>query len=508
MSTDLAVAVRDVLDVDAEQYQAEAEADAEVVKSALREGVFDNHQSIVGLEYEFYAVADGRWASDDNPYTLMRVPRRLLELIGFEKELGLHNAEMTVSPQPFSAHGLEAQEGEVRARLEAALDCTAAEGVRLVSDGLWTIPPAGETAREYLADSVDSNGIDIGTNMTDAVRYHAMANGQGMPEEFSIEVPHVSLSARTVMPESLITSMQPHYQMSHAADLPTYFNYAVRVAGPLLALAVNSPFFPPDLYDDAPPEEILSESFREGRIAVFESVLNTDDAKKVRFPQDLDSIEQAVDRVAADPTVVPMPAQDGDDRFDDQFSTLRLKHGTYWRWVRPVFGGATRSEANARVEFRPLPAQPTVRDTVAFGAAFAGLMESLPQRRHPVINQDWEVAESNFYGAMRNGFDAPLRWITNDGQVTGDRAEIYEDLLAHAVDGLKSAGCSTAEAEHYVAPLRERVATGRTPAAWKRRAVRERLADGDDLSTAIVEMQRTYIDKQTETLIEGSFADW
>jgi hypothetical protein len=329
-----------------------------------------------------------------------------------------------------------------------------------------------------------------------------------MPEEFSIEVPHVSLSARTVMPESLITSMQPHYQMSHAADLPTYFNYAVRVAGPLLALAVNSPFFPPDLYDDAPPEEILSESFHESRIAVFESVLNTDDAKKVRFPQDLDSIEQAVDRVAADPTVVPMPAQDGDDRFDDQFSTLRLKHGTYWRWVRPVFGGATRSEANARVEFRPLPAQPTVRDTVAFGAAFAGLMESLPQRRHPVIDQDWEVAESNFYGAMRNGFDAPLRWITNDGQVTVDRAEIYEDLLAHAVDGLKSAGCSTAEAEHYVAPLRERVATGRTPAAWKRRAVRERLADGDDLSTAIVEMQRTYIDKQTQTLIEGSFADW
>ena len=44
MSTDLAVAVRDVLDVDAEQYQAEAEADAEVVNSALREGVFDNHQ--------------------------------------------------------------------------------------------------------------------------------------------------------------------------------------------------------------------------------------------------------------------------------------------------------------------------------------------------------------------------------------------------------------------------------------------------------------------------------
>jgi hypothetical protein len=508
MSTDLAAAVREVLQVDPEEYQAEAEADAEVVKSALREGVFDNHQSIVGLEYEFYAVADGRWASEDAPYTLMRVPRRLLELIGFEKELGLHNAEMTVSPQPFSAHGLEAQGAEVRARLEAALDCTAAEGVRLVSDGLWTIPPAGETATGYLADSVDAGGIDVATNMSDAVRYHAMANGARMPEQFTLEAPHVSLSSRTVMPESLITSIQPHYQMSHAADLPTHFNYAVRIAGPLLALGVNSPFFPPDLYDDASPAEILAESFHENRIAVFESVLNTDDARKVRFPQDLETIQQAVDRVAADPTVVPMPIEDRDERFDDEFATLRLKHGTYWRWVRPVFGGATRSEANARVEFRPLPAQPTVRDTIAFGATFAGLMESLPQRRHPVIDQDWKIAERNFYEAMRDGIDADLRWITNDGQETADREEIYEDLLAHAVDGLESAGCTTAEAEHYVAPLRERVATGRTPAAWKRQHVRERLDEGADLETAITSMQRAYIDRQTETLIEGAFADW
>jgi hypothetical protein len=508
MSTDLAAAVREVLEVDPEEYQAEAEADAEVVKSALRNGVFDNHQSIVGLEYEFYAVADGRWASDDEPYALMRVPRRLLELIGFEKELGLHNAEMTVSPQPFSAYGLEAQGAEVRARLEAALDCIAAEGVRLVSDGLWTIPPAGETAAEYLADSIDADGIDIATNMSDAVRYHAMANGPRMPERFTLEAPHVSLSSRTVMPESLITSIQPHYQMSHAADLPTHFNYAVRIAGPLLALGVNSPFFPPDLYDDASPAEILAESFHENRIAVFESVLNTDDARKVRFPRGLETVEQAVDRVAADPTVVPMPIEDRDERFDDQFATLRLKHGTYWRWVRPVFGGATRSEANARIEFRPLPAQPTVRDTVAFGATFAGLMESLPQRRHPVIDQDWAVAERNFYEAMRDGIDADLRWITNDGQETADRGEIYDDLLAHAVDGLESAGCSTAQAEHYVAPLRHRVATGRTPAAWKREHVRDRLDEGADLETAIESMQRTYIDEQVDTLIDGAFADW
>jgi hypothetical protein len=509
MSDELADRVRDVLAVDAEEYEAQAEADAEVVKSELAAGTFDNHQSIVGLEYEFYAVADGRWSSadDDMANGLMRVPRRLLELIGFEKELGLHNAEMTTSPQPLNPHGLRAQESEVLARLTAALQCTSSEGMRLVSDGLWTIPPTGETARGYLTDSIEDDGIRIATNMSDSVRYHAMANGQYAADDMGLDAPHVELDADTVMPESLITSIQPHYQVAHAADLPVYFNYALRVAGPLLALGVNSPFFPPDLYDDADPRDILADGYLGNRIAVFESVLNGRDAQKVRFPEDLSNVAEAVDRVATDPSVVPMPVPRG-DRFDDSFATLRRKHGTFWRWVRPVFDGATRSSANARIEFRPIAAQPTVRDSIAFQAAFAGLMESLPKRQHPVVDQDWETAKENFYAAMRDGFDGEQRWIANDGHETTDPAEVYDDILAHAVDGLKSAGCSQAEADRYVEPLRVRAASGQTPAGWKVERVESHLDDGEEFTEAIFAMQREYIENQTETLLEGTFADW
>ncbi|WP_423751550.1 hypothetical protein [Salinirarus marinus] len=510
MTHDLATSVQSVLDVDADAFRDRAQADAEVVKSELADGTFDNHQSIVGLEYEFYAVDDGRWRAnrEDEEDDLMRVPRRLLELIGFEKELGLHNAEMTTSPQPLNGEGLRAQESEVRARLRAALDCTSTEGMRLVSDGMWTIPPAGETARQYLTDSIEAEGVRIATNMSDAVRYHAMANGPNAPTPFELDAPNVTLSADTVMPESLITSIQPHYQVSHAADLPQYFNYALRVAGPLLALGVNSPFFPPDLYDDVPADRILADSWAEHRISVFESVLNSEGAQKVRFPSDLATIEDAVERVVEDATVVPMPVEGCGNRFDDDFATLRLKHGTYWRWVRPVFGGESRSSANARIEFRPLPAQPTVRDTIAMQATFAGLMESLPQRRHPVIGQDWTVARENFYGAARDGFDCDLRWITNDGHETTDREELYEDLFSHAVDGLRSAGCTTEQAERYVSPLRARVEHERTPAEWKRRRVRQALEGGAALEEAIPAMQRTYVDQQSTTLLDGSFADW
>ncbi|QRV15144.1 hypothetical protein JMJ58_19905 [Haloterrigena salifodinae] len=510
---ELAERVADVLAVDAAGFREQAQADAEVIKDAVDEGVFDNPQAIVGLEYEFYAVKNDDCA-------LRRVPRRLLELIGFEKELGLHNAEMTTSPQPMNAHGLAAQESEVKARLQTALNVTQSERMRLVSDALWTLPPEGEDATTYLTDSVERTTTDddgtersfrIATNMSDSARYHAMANtDQAESAGMCIQAPNVSLQADTVMPESLITSIQPHYQVPHAPDLPDYFNYALRIAGPLLALGVNSPFFPADLYDDeATPEEILRDGWMEHRISVFETVLNdpTTGEGKVRFPRDLGTVEDAIDRVADDDTIVPMPVDSG-ERFDDRFPHFSRKHGTYWRWIRPVFGGPTRSAANARIEFRPIPAQPTVRDSTAFLAAFAGLMESLTRLEHPVLELDWQLARENFYAAMVDGLEAELNWITNDGKETADKLALYEDLLAHAEDGLTNRGLSEEEAAKYLYPLRRRVRQEVTPASWKREQVRSALADGADLDAAIEAMQQAYIHRQSETLLDGSFADW
>ncbi|OTF00164.1 hypothetical protein [Halorubrum sp. SD683] len=531
MTTESALAdgVREALSVDAEAFAERAAEEAEIVKQELRDGSFDNHQSIVGFEYEFYAVGDGRWSEESRAgeYALMRVPRRLLELMGFEKELGLHNAEMSTSPQPLSDHGLRAQLAEVRARLEAAENTAGVEGMRLVSDGLWTIPPAGETAEGYLTDSVAVDGVVVAVNMSDAVRYHAMANSRrddlnatdanggaatDAEEEpvVTLDAPGVSLAAETVMPESLITSIQPHYQVAHAETLPRHFRYALRIAGPLLALGVNSPFFPPALYDDGwDGERVLAEGATENRVHVFESVLNArTDADKVRFPREFRDVETAVDRIAADETLIPMPDPGGSDRFDDDFATFRTKHGSYWRWVRPVFEGASRSAANARIEFRPIPGQPTVRDSIAFQAAFAGLMQALAQHEHPVIGLEWETARDNFYAAVADGLDADMEWIDRDGHRTTDPDAMYADLLDHAEAGLRTAGCADDEAAKWIAPLRWRVANRTTPASWKRDRVRARLDDGDDFATAVVDTQREYIRQQADALIDGGFSAW
>ncbi|WP_136688485.1 hypothetical protein [Halorhabdus amylolytica] len=501
-ASELAAAVREALSVDREGFLARAEEEATELKAEVREGTFDNSQAIVGLEFELYAA-------DNRTDALRRVPRQLLERIGFEKELGLHNAEMQTSPQPLNDYGLEAQERELQANLAPAIERTKSEDIRLLSDGMWTVPPNGETAIEYLCDSVEQDGIRIGTNMSDSVRYHAMANTD-YPAGFRLDAPNVSMQADTVMPESLITSIQPHYQVPHAPDLPEYFRYALRIAGPLLALGVNSPFFPPECYGDAHDREIIADAHMEHRIGVFESVLNppagSDVEPKVRFPRDLESVEAAIDRIVADPLIVPMDVETG-ERFDDRFAHVRHKHGSYWRWIRPVFDGATRSSANARIEFRPLPGQPTIRDAVAFEAVFAGLLESLHRREHPVRNLEWERARENFYAAARNGLHAEMGWLTGSGE-TSAIDEIYGDLFEHARDGLELRGLSTEEARRYIRPLRERLDRRMTPARYKHDFVRQQVEEGVPLAEAIWGMQSQYIREQRETLLEGTFADW
>ena len=168
----------------------------------------------------------------------------------------------------------------------------------------------------------------------------------------------------------------------------------------------------------------------------------------------------------------------------------------------------TRAGTSPRVGVGPS------RDHLAVGAwradqaGRAGQQTSIQRRRHPVADQDWSVARENFYAAAREGLDAEIGWITNDGQETTATEAVYDDLLSHAVDGLRTAGFDAADAEAMLEPLFVRVREGVTPADWKRARVRERVEAGDGLAAAITGMQRAYLARQEETLLAGSLADW
>jgi hypothetical protein len=396
---------------------------------------------------------------------------------------------------------------EVEAKLAATDDWAAGRGVRLVSDGLWTLGPADHSVATYLLEATHEEGLVLAINVSNAVRYHGFASSE-RPISGRIDVPGVTVTADNSGPVSLTTSIQPHVQLERAADLPRQFGYALRLAAPLLALGVNSPLFPPELYDDPDPETVLKDGWAENRIAIYEGVMNPPEGpRKVRFPDDLDSPTDAVDRIVEDRALVPAAIGAG-ERFDDAFVHFRHKHGSFWRWVRPVFDGASTSDANVRIEFRPLPGQPTLRDTMAFVAAFAGAVTGLPAEDHPVEDLPWERARENFYAVARDGLAADLTWITADGERTTDVECCLDDVLDGAVSGLQAKGLSAERAADWVAPLRDRARRHRTPASWKRSVVADRLDGGASLADAVHDAQRAYLKNQRETFRTGTFAEW
>jgi hypothetical protein len=245
----------------------------------------------------------------------------------------------------------------------------------------------------------------------------------------------------------------------------------------------------------------------EHRIGVFESVLNDPETPKVRFPRDVDTVSEAIERIAADPTIVPAEVEPA-GRLDDDWRHIRHKHGSFWRWVRPVFDGPSRADANVRIEFRPVPAQPTARDCIGVLALFAGLMSSLPRRAHPLYDLDWETARANFYAAARDGLQADMEYVDGEGEHTSDLGQVYGDLFEYAYDGLDMHRIDRRTAASYLEPLRARVRQETTPARWTHERAREHVREGATIETAICRAHREYVDHQRRTLVDGDFTAW
>mgnify|MGYP000604469363 CR=1 FL=1 len=491
-------------DIDVETFEDRVREEASVIEDHLAAGTFDNEGVTIGLEYEFYAV-------DDESARIRRVPRALLDALGFDKEIGLHNAELNGAVQPCNQAGIEALGKDVEAKLTALQQRAATDGIRFVSDGMWAIGPEHSSAAAYLTEATHEEGLTLGINVSNAVRYHAFGSVEGeAPIGGRIDLPGATITADSAEPVSLTTSIQPHYQPRTAAELPAVHGIALRLAGPLLALAVNSPFLPPDLYDDAAltGQLLTEETHAENRVPVYEEMMNPSDGPaKVRFPRDIDTPEDAVARVVEDPVVIPAEISAG-ERFDDAFVHFRHKHGSYWRWVRSVFGGESESAANARIEFRPLPGQPTAADTVALVAALVGAVTELHESGHPVAELGWETARDNFYAAVRDGLGAEMTWITADGERTTDRDRTYADLFEAATAGLERHGVSSDRVADWLDPLRARAERGLSPADWKRRWVAAEIEGGASPAEAIRATQRRYVDHQSETLFDGHLVDW
>ena len=489
------------------EFERRVEAQADALREAIAAGALDNGEFAVGLELEVYAV------ERDEGGTLTPLSDGVFDGVA-NKELGLHNAELNTDPNVLDGDGLAAQARSIAERFEAGQQDAHDHGEELVADAMWTIPP-GTGSKEYLGGHETVDGVRVAANMRPDPRYIAIDNEvlglSGGSIDFT--APGAEQSFPSILFESLATSIQPHLQIPTAEEFPTYYNTAIRTLGPVLAIGTNSPFLPPDLYnavDD--PRRLVDDTHHELRIAVFEQSVNESPNPKVRVPCDIDDTTEVVDRVVADDPYAPFLREWLDDSERDSFAAehweFDYKRSTYWRWLRCVIGGdpvGTGDERSLRIEYRPIPTQPTVRDVVGMQALTVGLIRGLVAANHPLTDLPGDAAEDAFYSAVESGLDADLAWVTADGERTDDSDDIYEEVFEYARRGLRESGVPEADSDHYLAPIEARWEAGTTPSAWKKERVRDHLDAGDSLTDAIEAMQRTYIERSRS---RSSFAEW
>jgi len=550
------------------EFRERLAAQADQLREGIEDGQFDNEDFAVGLEVEVYAIeaepdpveededepdeatldadlsgggsggglgslepagedaADDPLESDeddggDEPYTDLEAwEGRLAELpeSTFDgtaaKELGVHNAEINTDPDPMGATGLEVQTTSTEMRIKKARDAAREDNRELVLDAMWTVPPE-EGSVDYLSAVEERDGVVFAENMRQDPRYVALDNEAlgHAGGEIDFEVPGFSGSFPTILFESLTSSIQPHLQIPDSERFPAYYNAAIRTLGPLLALSANSPLLPADMYEAVDdPETLLDETHHELRIAAFEQSVNTSTHPKVRVPSDIEAATDVVDRVVEDDLFAPFLrewiADGGRDGLADTYWEFDHKRGTYWRWLRCVIGGdpvdGAGDERSLRIEYRPIPTQPTVRDTIAVQTLTAGLIRGIVAADHPLAELPWQDAKTSFYNAARDGPDAELSWVTADGQRTTDHDVIYDEVFDLARRGLAAQDVPEARIDEFLEPMERRHALGATPSTWKLDRVRDRLAN-HELEGAIHETQREYYRLSRE---HDAFYDW
>ncbi len=506
---------RSLADRTLREFEQRVDEQAAHLREAIQAGEFDNDVFTVGLELEAYVV-------DEND-RLAQVPETVFETPGCNYELGRHNIEINTTPNAFDTQGLAAQITQTQDRVTRTRELLQESGLDVVLDAMWTIPPPSGTP-SYLGETDTENGVSIAANMRRSPRYCAIDNEilSQVDGTVELDLPGVHQSFPSILVESLTSSIQPHLQIPDSELFPAYYATGIRTLGPILALSTNSPFLPVDLYTDSTPSgeqpsdaapggdsdespyDLVERTYHEHRVYVFEQAINTASGDgKVRFPRDITRTSDVVDRLVDDRTCAPflkewIRSPDTIDEYADTIWELNHKRGTYWRWLRTVIGGealAGATERSLRIEYRPLPTQPSVTDIIGLQCLVSGLIHGLVTADHPIQTLEWKAARQCFYDVVETGLDADLAWVDANADRIFDPHRIFEEIFEYARRGLHDQGLPPDDIDKYLAPIEARWTDRITPSRWKKHVVTEYLDRGKTLQAAITAMQHDYNDK-------------
>lgn len=455
---------------DFRRFRARLRQETALLGEWFRAGRFAPTAGVAGFEIEAWLVDRHGQPAPLNQVFLERLADPLVV-----PELSVFNIELNTPPLPLR--------GDALRRMHANLEdlwrrCQQAAAVLDATVALIGILPTLRIADLTLE------------RMSDQQRYHAindqiLMRRRGRPMEVAIHgVETLRLTHPNVMLEAATTSFQTHLQVT-PDQAPAFFNAAMALSAPLVAVAANSPLlFGRNLWN-----ETRIPLFQKG-VALAGGVRSNDWLHpRVTFGDGYiraSLLELFVENQAH---YVPLLPVDLSAETSARLPHLRLHNGTIWRWNRPLVGFEPDGTPHLRIEHRVMPAGPSIVDTIANAALYYGLLQALARQTPPIATLlDFAACRANFYAAARDGLQAEVTWL--HGWRGPLRQLLLEELAPLARRGLELLDIDPADATAYLEPIIARVATGRTGADWQRRFIARHGPDVNALMAAYLERQR------------------
>lgn len=427
--------------------------DLQAIERIISEGLIESGVRRIGAEQEMFLTDRAMRPAMTAPEVLQR-----LNHPQFTTELAKFNLEVNLTPQEMTGDCLRRMEQEIEGLLAQARRTARETGSRILLTGI--LPTLTQRDLTFEAMTPEQRYRQLNSTM--------IAQRGGAPFSMSIKgLDELRINHDNVMFEACNTSFQVHFQVG-ADEFARLYNLAQTIAAPVVAAAVNSPVF------------LQHRLWAETRVALFQQAVDSrseaQQARQVRprvvFGERwvkqsvLEIFREDVARfrvlLSTERGVSPLEVLDQGGLPD--LSALRLHNGTIYRWNRPCYG-VYEGRAHLRIEFRALPAGPTVIDELANAALFFGLMTSLSEMYDDITKvMSFDDAKRNFMAACRYGLNARMHWIGGETFTVDDL--LLDRLLPSAREGLALKGVRGQDIDRYLSVLEERVRSGQTGSQW------------------------------------------
>ncbi|MEE8388360.1 MAG: hypothetical protein V3R65_07285 [Acidiferrobacterales bacterium] len=451
---------------DFDAFEAHIDDEMVLLSQWFEQQAFDASRHTGGYEVEAWLI--------DKEYRPAPINRQFLAKIDSNlvvPELSTFNVEINTTPQELQGRALKKMHNELDQTWSRCRRVAGELGADMLMIGI--LPTVG-------VQHLTLDNISVMTRYR-ALNEQILRLRKGAPIELDINGREsLVISHQNVMLEAASTSFQIHLKVSQEQSV-RFFNAALIVSAPMVALTANSPYlFSRDLWDETriplfeqavsvrSPKSHWSDRVTFGSGYVQESLLECFEENRLRFPVLL-------------PETIDGPCE--------QLGHLLLHNGTVWRWNRPLIGFNADGVPHLRIEHRVVPAGPSVVDAIANAAFFFGLVYSIANEEIPMENGlTFDQVRANFYAAANQGLNARIDWIGGAGQPV--QALLREQLLPRARDGLERQDFARDDINFYLGIIERRLDCWCNGAAWQRGWVEQHGSDMQALTTAYAERQR------------------